>query len=61
MSDEIKRLGAAFQSIRLEMFELYEAGADFPLVITSDRTLLIDLHPTDRIVVRHWVREGGIA
>jgi hypothetical protein len=59
VSGETASLGREFQSIRLGLFEVYEEGSDFPLVIVSDRTLLTDLQPTDRVVLRHWVREGG--
>lgn len=52
--------GPGFRSIRLLMFEVWEADSDFPMFVTSDPTeAKRDRIPTDRIVKRHWVREGG--
>ena len=47
---------------RLLMFEVYESGSDFPLLVTSDavhaRYVEAEGSGTDRIVKRWWVAEG---
>lgn len=47
------------QTLRLEMFEVWEPGADFPLVVMSDPSAARDaMDDGDTLVRRAWVREG---
>jgi hypothetical protein len=48
------------ETIRLDFFEVYEEGSDFPLFVTSDPSAAREGRvETDRVVRRWWVREGG--
>lgn len=50
---------AEHSTLRLMLFEIYEAGHTFPLFVTSDGDAAYkDLRPGDFIVRRYWVREG---